>query len=63
MLLGMSLFVLLFLPVVVALQSLVVHQTLLGNFPMVVRWQSHRYLLNQSYAFSRMNSVVVLPPR
>lgn len=51
LLLGMTLFVLVFIPVVVTLQSLLVHQTLLGNFPMVVRWQSHRYLLNQSYAF------------
>ncbi len=50
-LLGMSVFVLLVLPVVVFFQSVIVHQTLLGNFPMVVRWQSHRYLLNQSYAF------------
>jgi ATP-binding cassette subfamily B protein/ATP-binding cassette subfamily B multidrug efflux pump len=23
----------------------------MGNFPMRVRWMSHRYLLNQSYAF------------
>ncbi len=50
-LLGMSLFVLVFIPVVVLLHSLVVHQTLMGNFPMAVRWLAHRYLLNQSYAF------------
>jgi ATP-binding cassette subfamily B multidrug efflux pump len=50
-LLGMALFVLLYIPVVVILHSLVVHQTLMGNFPMVVRWLSHRYLLSQSYAF------------
>jgi ATP-binding cassette subfamily B protein/ATP-binding cassette subfamily B multidrug efflux pump len=50
-LLGMSLFVLVFIPIVVLLHSLVVHQTLMGNFPMAVRWLSHRYLLNQSYAF------------
>ncbi len=50
-LLGMSLFVLVFIPLVVLLHSLVVHQTLMGNFPMAVRWLSHRYLLNQSYAF------------
>jgi ATP-binding cassette subfamily B protein/ATP-binding cassette subfamily B multidrug efflux pump len=50
-LLGMSLFVLVFIPVVVLLHSLVVHQTLMGNFPMAVRWLSHRYMLSQSYAF------------
>jgi ATP-binding cassette subfamily B protein/ATP-binding cassette subfamily B multidrug efflux pump len=50
-LLGMSLFVLVFIPVVVLLHSLVVHQTLMGNFPMRVRWLTHRYLLNQSYGF------------
>ncbi len=50
-LLAMSAFVLIFMPVAVSLQSLVVHQTLVGNFPMSVRWMSHRYLLNQSYSF------------
>lgn len=47
----MAIFVLLFMPAAVIFQSLLVHQTLLGNFPMLVRWQSHRFLLNQSYAF------------
>lgn len=47
----MSLFVLLFIPITTALQSLVVHQTLMGNFPMAVRWNAHRYLLDQSYGF------------
>ena len=51
LLLGMSVFVLVLMPLAVTLQSLLVHQTLLGNFPMLVRWQSHRYLLNQSYSF------------
>ena len=23
----------------------------MGNFPMLVRWMAHRYLLNQSYGF------------
>ncbi|MGI9294505.1 MAG: ABC transporter ATP-binding protein [Pseudomonadales bacterium] len=50
-LLGMTLFILVAMPVLVILHSLVIHQTLMGNFPMVVRWVSHRYLLNQSYAF------------
>ena len=51
MLLGMSIFVLLFMPIAVTLQSLVVHQTLVANFPMSVRWLSHRYVLDQSYSF------------
>ena len=38
-------------PVLVVLQSLVIHQTLMGNFPMIVRWQAHRYLLRQSISF------------
>ena len=35
----------------VGLQSLVLHQTLAGNFPMIVRWLAHRYLLRQSLSF------------
>jgi ATP-binding cassette subfamily B multidrug efflux pump len=38
-------------PLLVIFQSLVVHQTLMGNFPMIVRWQAHRYLLRQSVSF------------
>ncbi len=50
-LLIMSVFILILIPVLVLLHSLVIHQTLMGNFPMRVRWLSHRYLLNQSYTF------------
>ncbi len=39
------------LPLLVGLQSLLIHQTLMGNFPMIVRWQAHRYLLRQSLNF------------
>lgn len=39
------------LPVSVLMHSLLMHQTLLGNFPMRIRWQAHRYLLGQSYQF------------
>ena len=45
------LFMLVFIPLTTALRSLVVHQTLMGNFPMSVRWMAHRYLLSQSYGF------------
>ncbi len=44
-------FVLIGLPGVVLLHSLVIHQTLLGNYPMIARWQMHRYLLRQSLSF------------
>lgn len=50
-LLGLSVFILVFIPVTVMLHSLVIHQTLMGNLPMLVRWMSHRYLLGQSYSF------------
>jgi ATP-binding cassette subfamily B multidrug efflux pump len=48
---AISIFILLIIPLLTALHSLVVHQTLMGNFPMLVRWIAHRYLLNQSYGF------------
>jgi ATP-binding cassette subfamily B multidrug efflux pump len=38
-------------PILVGLQSLLLHQTLMGNFPMIVRWLAHRYLLRQSLSF------------
>ncbi|MBL8497641.1 ABC transporter ATP-binding protein [Nitrosomonas sp. JL21] len=50
-LLLMSLFILIGIPLLVLLHSSVIHQTLMGNFPMRVRWLSHRYLLDQSYTF------------
>jgi len=48
---GMAFMVIIFLPALVLLHGLVVHQTLLGNYPMVIRWLSHRYLLKQSVSF------------
>lgn len=47
----MSIILLVGLPLCVLLHSLFLHQTLLGNFPMRIRWQAHRYLLDQSYQF------------
>jgi ATP-binding cassette subfamily B multidrug efflux pump len=47
----MGFLVLIGLPVIVLLQSMLIHQTLLPNFPMIARWQMHRYLLRQSFAF------------
>ncbi|MEM7463989.1 MAG: ABC transporter ATP-binding protein [Pseudomonadota bacterium] len=47
----MGLFVLVLLPILTLIQSLVIHQVLLGNYPMIARWQMHRYLLRQSMDF------------
>jgi len=47
----MSAVILLGLPIVVSLHAMVIHQTLLGNFPMSVRWLAHRFLLGQSVEF------------
>jgi ATP-binding cassette subfamily B multidrug efflux pump len=50
-LIWMGLVVMVFLPALVILQSALTHQSLLGNFPMRIRWQAHRYLLGQSLSF------------
>ncbi len=47
----MATIVLLGLPLAVLLHASVIHQALLGNFPMRIRWQAHRYLLGQSLTF------------
>ena len=39
------------LPLAVFLHGLIIHQTLLGNYPMSIRWRAHRYLLGQSLSF------------
>ena len=43
--------VLIALPLFSLLLSLVSHQTIIGNYPMRIRWQAHRYLLRQSFGF------------
>ena len=48
---GMAALVLVGLPLAVALDSLILHQTLLGNYAMIARWQMHRRLLRQSLTF------------
>ena len=50
-LVGMGLLVMLLLPLMILSNSLVSHQTLMGNYPMRIRWLVHRYLLKQSMAF------------
>lgn len=48
---GMAALLLVVLPGLSLLRSLLIHQTILGNYPMVIRWLAHRYLLRQSLAF------------
>ncbi|MBL8576763.1 MAG: ABC transporter ATP-binding protein [Mesorhizobium sp.] len=48
---GMGFVVLILLPAMALLQSLVHQQTLMGNYPMRIRWDVHRYLLKQSMTF------------
>ena len=50
-LIWMSVVTLVILPAVTFLWSLVLHQTIFGNYPMVIRWQAHRYMLGQSMQF------------
>ncbi len=43
--------VLLLSPILIAVQTLIKHQTLAGNFPMRLRWNFHRLMLSQSMSF------------
>ncbi|WP_022956377.1 ABC transporter ATP-binding protein [Perlucidibaca piscinae] len=43
--------VILALPLLVGLHAMLNHQTLMGNYPMRIRWMVHRYLLRQSMSF------------
>jgi len=48
---GMAFIVVFALPGTVWIHSLINQQTLMGNYPMRIRWQVHRYLLKQSMTF------------
>ncbi|MER8382387.1 MULTISPECIES: ABC transporter ATP-binding protein [unclassified Mesorhizobium] len=48
---GMAFIVVFALPATVWFHSLLNQQTLMGNYPMRIRWQVHRYLLKQSMSF------------
>jgi hypothetical protein len=50
-LVGLSALFLIGYPAIVLVHSLVTHQTIFGNYPMIARWLAHRYLLGQSMAF------------
>lgn len=47
----MAVLILVGLPIAVYLRGLLVHQSLLGNYPMLIRWRIHQYLLGQSVSF------------
>ncbi|WP_375748982.1 ABC transporter ATP-binding protein [Vibrio sp. HN007] len=47
----MGALLLIVMPILIILYSLTIHQTLLGNYPMSIRWLAHRYLLKQSLSF------------
>src|SRR5690606_10950106 len=47
----LSVLVLIGVPVLVLMRSLLTHQGVFGNYPMLGRWLSHRLMLRQSLAF------------
>jgi len=50
-LIGMALLIVVVFPLVSLMQNLILHQTIFGNYPMLVRWLAHRWLLGQSMSF------------
>lgn len=50
-LMWMSLVVLVLLPLAGFVGTLLLHQTVIGNFVMTIRWKAHRWMLGQSYSF------------
>ena len=50
-LVGMGAVILVALPLAGFAQSLVLHQAVIGNWAATLRWQAHRWMLGQSYAF------------
>ncbi|MTI19008.1 ABC transporter ATP-binding protein [Rhodobacteraceae bacterium RKSG542] len=50
-LLWMAAVVLVIYPIISFTWEMIFHQGILGNFPMIIRWRGHRYLLRQSMQF------------
>ena len=48
---NMGIVLLVALPILSLLHTLLAHQSLLGNYPMSIRWSAHSYLLRQSMSF------------
>jgi ATP-binding cassette subfamily B multidrug efflux pump len=47
----MAIVLLVVLPLLQLIDSLIIHQSLLGNFPQRIRWMAHRYLIRQSMSY------------
>ncbi|WP_265501859.1 ABC transporter ATP-binding protein [Paracoccus beibuensis] len=47
----MAVVLLVAMPVLNLVSTLILHQSLMGNFPQRIRWQAHRYLLRQSVGY------------
>lgn len=50
-LIWMGILLVVILPLLALIHTNLTHQSLLGNFPMSIRWNAHRYLLGQSVTF------------
>ncbi|RLQ88342.1 ABC transporter ATP-binding protein [Notoacmeibacter ruber] len=48
---GMGALIMIVMPILGILHDLLLFQTLAGNYPMIIRWQGHKYLLRQSVSF------------
>lgn len=48
---NMLILVVVIMPILGFFHSMIMHQTLLGNYPMSIRWLIHRYLLKQAVGF------------
>ena len=48
---GMGAVLLLVIPTLQIVDAMIIHQTLLGNFPQRIRWMAHRYLIRQSMSY------------
>ncbi|MBN9334219.1 ABC transporter ATP-binding protein [Devosia sp.] len=48
---GMGAVLLLLIPTLQIVDAMIIHQTLLGNFPQRIRWMAHRYLIRQSMSY------------
>src|SRR3546814_6275994 len=47
----MAVILLVVLPLAGTVHTMTMHQVLAGNFPMIARWQMHRFLLRHSMTF------------
>ncbi|MHA1599335.1 MAG: ABC transporter ATP-binding protein [Alphaproteobacteria bacterium] len=50
-LIGVSVLILVVMPLLVLVHNAVAHQGIMGNLPMRIRWLAHRYMLRQSMTF------------